>query len=103
MYLVVAGGGGGGGFGGARGGGGGAGGFRLIACHSISASGVPVTIGSGGSAGSPTVASSWKSIYFWNCFFSNYFNRWRWRSFRKVPLDLTKRGSGGGSGVEEEK
>jgi len=54
--LVVAGGGGGGsGFGGGAGagGGGGAGGFRLIQCHPIPASGVPVTIGSGGAAGSP--------------------------------------------------
>jgi hypothetical protein len=50
--LVVAGGGGGG----TNGGGGGAGGFRLISCHSIPASGVPVTIGSGGSR-SPSYCS----------------------------------------------
>ena len=45
--LVVAGGGGGGGYGG----GGGAGGYRLINCHPIPSSQVPVTIGSGGAGG----------------------------------------------------
>ena len=45
--LVVAGGGGGGGYGG----GGGAGGYRLINCHPIPGSQVPVTIGAGGAGG----------------------------------------------------